>query len=418
MKRHLLYISSIFCLQICQGYELAHVAKTIKEEYCAKEVRTDFADKLFREVAAATDDFTKNLTCNDLQQFINQDYLDFMSLKATEYNPNIFIALVWPVVEEKDALLIEHFEEYFNVIGHKRILLDEKGARNFLSQIPGKASHPTGVELWFAPPFRNYNPMRAFLLECKQNDTDYEEMKGYLVKIFSNNQSYIDDFEAKHGQRAIQNLYCATVCKRKIRKAVKIDYALHITDEPKEALEIAQIVFNNRSLDCVKHSQYQNARGFSRFNHFMRELKHAANSMLNDIVVYNSAVLSAYGLRDCSDIDFFHDPRVFISHNFHPDLSNQNRFFPRNYVIVEDLKGKHYILEDCPNAFADEDLDATPLLSKRISIDELLYNPLKHFYYHGVRFASLDFMLYFKGKRGRPKDLNDVRLIKEHYINR
>ncbi len=417
MFRYLLCFFSIFYFQICHSYEFANIAKSILQEYNTKNVKTNFAKDLYKEVSNATENFTNNLTCNQLEQLINQEYIDFMSKKITEQNTNVLIALVWPVTVGNDNLILKHFEKYFNVIRQKRILLDAKGAKNFLSQIPTKATHPTGVDLWFSLPYRNYNPMRIFLLECKPNNTNYNEMKRYLVRIFSNNQRYIDNFETNHGRRAIQNLYSSTVCKREIRQAVNIDYAMHICDDHHEAKELAKLVFNNRSIDCIKYSQYDNIKNFAKFKRFMAKLKNKANNVMDDIVVYNSAVLSSYGLRDCGDIDFLHNPRIYLPHNYDPDLSNQNRFFKRNYVIVEDAN-KHYILEDCPNAFANENLDTTHLLIKKVSIDELIYNPLMHFYYHGVRFASLDFMLYFKEKRGRPKDIKDALLIKNHYLYR
>ena len=75
-------------------------------------------------------------------------------------------------------------------------------------------------------------------------------------------------------------------------------------------------------------------------------------------------------------------------------------------------------MKDIPHAFAKENLDTTPLLAKKTSIDELFYNPRKHFYYHGVKHATLEFMHYFKTKRGRAKDLRHTRLIEEHFASR
>ena len=136
-------------------------------------------------------------------------------------------------------------------------------------------------------------------------------------------------------------------------------------------------------------------------------------------VLWEETIKGLESSSDCSDIDFLHDPRVPILANMHPLLSNQNQFFKRNYVILEDFYGKHYILEDIPDALSSINLDQeTPSLRKKISIDDLLYNPHYYFHFHNLKFATLEFMHYFKEKRGRDKDRKDVQLMQEHFSNR
>jgi len=400
------------------GYNLAKNAKTILKEFETSKIRSNFGKELYSEVKKVTSNFTKNLTFEYLEQYLDLHYLDFLAKTAAKNNPNTHIALVWPVTVNHDRLINKIFNKYCNIIYSKRILLNQKEARNLLSQIPDKAKHPQGVNLWFQEPYTSYNPMRVYLIECKKNNTDYKQMKIYLTKIFSNNENYINSFEKKYGEKAIENLYTITICKREIRKAVNLEYAMHIEDTHKETMSLANILFNENSLDCLRYSNPDKLKTLSKYKKFTNLFKTKFTNNINNIIVYNSAVLSAYGLRDCNDIDFLHDPRISIPHNPHPDLSNQNKYFKKNYVILEKWNGKHYILEDCPNALNGINLDTSNLFKIKISIDELLYNPKYYFYFHGIKYATIDFMHYFKKKRGRSKDLNDVLLIENHFKNR
>ena len=401
------------------GYNFANVAKQVLHRFETQQIRSNFGNELYAEIEHATNNFTNNLTFEELKRKnVNPIYLDYMTTEIAATNKNSYMLVIWPVTVEKDELINQILNKYCNVISYKRILMNQQAARNFLNQIPEKATHSTGVELWFALPYRNYNPMRVYLIECKPNDTNLEIIRNYLTGIFSNNRKHIKDFEQTHGTRALQNLYTTTICKREIRKAVHIDHALHICDTTEETLELAQMLFNENSIKCLKFSNPQQVKTLSKFNTYTPMLKQKLGQSIDQLVVYNSAVLSAFGLRDCNDIDFLHDPRMAVQHNLHPQLSNQNQFFKRLYVILEDLDNHTYILEDCPQAFSNLNLDECSSFRKKISIDELLYNPKYYFYFHKVKYATLEFMHYFKKSRGRVKDLRDVKLMEEHFANR
>ncbi len=413
----LVFISLLYSSQAF-SYNFAGIANQILYTFETNKIRSNFGRELYAEIAKITNDFTENLTFEALEKYVDRSYLDYMSTEMIKNNSNTYVALIWPVTVGHDQTITRIFNKYCNIISSKRILLNDQGAKNFLAQIPSKASHPQGVDLWFQKPYSNYNPMRVYLLECKKNNTDYNQMKGYLTKIFNNNIAYIEQFERLYGKRAVENLYVTTKCKREIRETVKLGYAMHINDTHEETIHLGNIVFNENSIKCLKFSDSSKVKLLKRYNEYIPLLIEKLGNNIDKIVVYNSAVLSAYGLRDCGDIDFLHDPRISIPRNLHPQLSNQNQFFKRNYVILEDKEGKHYILEDIPHAFANVNLDASNLFKLKISIDELLYNPTYNFYFHGIKYATLEFMHYFKKKRGRAKDLQDVKLIEDHFLGR
>jgi hypothetical protein len=45
------------------------------------------------------------------------------------------------------------------------------------------------------------------------------------------------------------------------------------------------------------------------------------------------------------------------------------------------------------------------------TIDDIIYNPKNHFYYNGIKFASLDIVKSLKVNRWEEKDKIDVELI-------
>jgi hypothetical protein len=92
--------------------------------------------------------------------------------------------------------------------------------------------------------------------------------------------------------------------------------------------------------------------------------------------VDTGGVLSAYGLRNCSDFD------LILDKNF-----------------------------EAP--FIDWGLNNFTREKYGYNIDELLYNPRHHFYHKGIRFVSLAMVLEFKSKKGNQKDLADINLIQK-----
>ena len=100
----------------------------------------------------------------------------------------------------------------------------------------------------------------------------------------------------------------------------------------------------------------------------------------DDFCVDSSAVLSAYGLRDCRDIDFLHKENIgYLS----ADISCHNE------------EEKHY---------SD-------------TRGETIHNPSKHFYLFGVKFAGIEVVKQMKINRGEDKDKVDVKLIGNIEVN-
>ena len=112
-----------------------------------------------------------------------------------------------------------------------------------------------------------------------------------------------------------------------------------------------------------------------RINYFKNFL--TENKIENNNVVLDSGiVLSAYGLRESKEIDFF-------------VLNNPN---------LE----KHYNLIDNHD---------TELVYHRVKKEELIFNPKYYFHFKGLKFISFKQLYNMKLERSELKDLNDVKMM-------
>ena len=87
--------------------------------------------------------------------------------------------------------------------------------------------------------------------------------------------------------------------------------AVHSTDTHEEALRAAGYLLNANSIDLLNRAP---ARSFPRFERLVAAfLGWIAEHGLDrrEFCLDGSAVLAAYGVRDCADLDFLHHPQHF-----------------------------------------------------------------------------------------------------------
>lgn len=165
--------------------------------------------------------------------------------------------------------------------------------------------------------------------------------------------------------------------KKKIRDLFGIqNHSIHITDTHEEACRLSQIFFSNNSLHyLIKSNPYSD---MPRFRHLTAELKgwiHRNKYDAEDLCITSSSVMSAYGLRDGRDIDIL--SRTEIS-KIHP------------------LIGDH----------------ESELGMYGHTKQQILYDDNLHFWYDGLKYASLEVVRGLKRNRGEPKDHRDLELMK------
>ena len=162
-----------------------------------------------------------------------------------------------------------------------------------------------------------------------------------------------------------ENLETVKEMKAKIRALFNVgNHSVHINDTHEETVRIAKTVFNDNSIHFLNNRKNIS---FPNYKKLMGNIKPNDNE-----VITGSTVLSLYGLRDCKDIDL-------IYYN-NPPADSHNQYLKTHY---------------------------------KLTLDNIVNNPIYHLYYQGFKYVSLDVITYMKRVRNEPKDIVDVQLIEK-----
>jgi hypothetical protein len=162
-----------------------------------------------------------------------------------------------------------------------------------------------------------------------------------------------------------KNLETVKEMKKKIRALFNVgNHSVHINDSHEETVRIAKTVFNDNSIHFLNNRKNIS---FPKYKKLMTNMKPNDNE-----VITGSTVLSLYGLRDCKDIDL-------IYYN-NPPADSHNQYLETYY---------------------------------KLTLDDIINNPLYHLYYQGFKYVSLNVIKNMKKLRNEQKDIIDVNLIEK-----
>lgn len=366
------------------------------------EKNINYGYELYNSVKNATYNFTKNNTFFDIEGKIKQDYLDYMILQYCISNKNTFVIIVWPVTYTPDNIIYDIYNKYGNILYKKEIQLHGDGFKNILHFISDKHKHPLGMDLWFAEPHRTKNPLTIYIFETKNlNNISENEKITYLTKIFNNNRNHILQIRENSGLDGLNNLYITTKAKRECREGFKNknliapisfapdkQYSHHVNDEHYETIDLCRIIFNSNSIYAINNCNL-NFICDSFTNKYKTYLKFINNNKwgnVNDFCLNNSSTLCQFGIRKSRDIDYLHNETFLINKQI-PD---------------EEISSHNYIVKQF-----------------NLNINEIIYNPTKHFWFKGIKFITLNDLLSFKHLQKlnqNKKAENDYNLI-INYLN-
>ena len=268
---------------------------------------------------------------------VSSSILDVVATKFVEYADNLHIAFIWPTAKGHD----EKIEKIIpNIVYRKNVSLNPNGAHNLLSQI-------YYGEEWLGGVGDNFRGSQGKLVEC------FKSFEAVRVVAFQ-----------------AESLDEVLTIKDKIRDVFNIGkHSIHITDTKEEAVRVARVVFSDNSihfLNYAKPNQYISThRKIDIFKQFVEKNK----INLNDVVLDSGIVLSIYGLRECSDIDYFVDDNDKLKYN-------------------------------------DEELEYHD--EEKI---EMIFNPKYYFYFNDIKFISFNQVYRMKKNRAEEKDVNDCKIM-------
>lgn len=275
---------------------------------------------------------------------VSEKFLDAAANKFIEYADNVYVAFIWPSAKGRDDQLANVFS---NIVYRKDVKLTYTGAYNLLSQLYCQ-------ELWLGRPENNYSGVRAKLIECFKT---FEPVKVIAFR----SETHADVIALKERVRRMFNLG---------------KHSIHITDTKEEAIKAGRLVFNRNSLHFLNYAQPIRSQSFETQLLKIKQLIRYNDTIQQHIAFDSGIVLSLYGLRKASDIDYFLADGV-------------------NIVMVERGFESH----------------AQELVYHGVGKDDLIYDPDLYFYYEGIKFISFDQLYKMKRVRRGVKDLIDCELM-------
>lgn len=275
---------------------------------------------------------------------VPSEMLDVVATKFVEYADNVHMAFLWPTAKGNDKEIEKVIP---NIVYRKEMTLTPNGAHNLLSQI-------YYGEEWLGSVEDDFRGSKGKLVEC------FKTFEPLRIIAFQANS--LDD---------------VLKIKDKVREIFNVGkHSIHITDTKEEAIRVARVVFNDNSihfLNYAKPNRYISTHTkIDKFKEFI--VKNELD--VNDVVLDSGIVLSAYGLRESSDIDYFVDDN-------------------------EKLKYHNEELE-----YHDEELEYHD--EEKL---ELIYNPKNYFYFNDFKFISFNQLYKMKQNRAEEKDKNDFKMM-------
>jgi hypothetical protein len=272
---------------------------------------------------------------------------DAMALEYCTLKSNTYVATIFPSAVGKDEQIKRIIQEHSEIIYEKSVHLLNEGPINLIKQIYGN-------EDWLGNWSDNFIGARAKAAECFR----YNGLARVFV-IESDNLGKVIEAKAK-----IRNLF-------NIGK-----HSVHINDMHEETIRIAQMMLNDNSIHFLNYARPKNYGKFYQLLENYQGWLTEKNLDQECFCIDSSAVMAAYGIRKPGDLDFlYHGSDQIISGL--PDIESNN-----------DKQLYH----------------AKP-------VDDIIYNPENHFYYNGLKFATLDIVKNMKQNKGELKDLEDINKI-------
>ena len=277
---------------------------------------------------------------------LDDKYMDRTTIEYAKLKPNTRMVFLFPSANGKIDKVLQILNTLGKIFCYKSVALSYTGAFNLMRELYLE-------ETWVGNFNSNFSGYRHKQKLCYP---DYNPTYGFLVEF--------DDIDSSlRAKEAIRDLY-------KIGK-----HSVHINDTHEETVRLSKLIFNENSIHHLNNMKLVN---YVKFENCLQEFKNQfTDKDIDDYCVTASSTLSAYGLREGSDLDYLHsNPKILIDTN---GLIHSHN----DYGI-----GRYHL-----------------------DRDEIIHNPENHFYHRGVKFASLNIIKELKLKRNEPKDKVDIKLI-------
>ena len=282
-----------------------------------------------------------------LQKSCPIDVIEESAIEYCRIKNSVAIAFLFPSISNHDYA-VELISKNASVVYKKEIIITPKQGQNLFRQI------------YLGQPWLSW---------AKDNKNFINKTR--MCFPFMGNMTVIlfDDYKVSE----------LRLIKKEIRDFYKIgNHSIHITDSKEETLNASKIIFNKNSLNLIRLQR----KFLPNFHKYLFELKSwmAFNGIdPENICIDGSGVISAFGLRECRDLDFL---------------------FLGDESLLKSLPTKI----SCHNQIAD---------NYGYEIGEIIGDPRMHFWYLGVKFCCPEQIVQMKIKRNETKDKKDLILLRQ-----
>ena len=276
------------------------------------------------------------------------DIFDAMALEFCRLLPNIAIAVKFPAAKGRDDEVDRILSEHAAIFYRKAVTFENDGPVHLMRVLyedePWLGTYETdfdGARRKAGSCFHRRRPVQFFLL------------------------AYADQGELVQAKARVEGLFGRS------------NQSMHITNTRGEALRVAKLAFSNSSIRFV------NARSLQEMPAFYQLLSAYRNALAcvedtDDFCIDGSAVMAAYGIRDCAEIEY-------ISHGDRQLNAGSDALIGYHKEYGEHYPGK--------------------------TLDDIVFHHCNHFYLNGMKFVSLGNVREWKRARDEPEDQVDVAFI-------
>jgi len=188
------------------------------------------------------------------------------------------------------------------------------------------------------------------------------------------------------------------------------DY-LHVNDSFQECINYGYLFLHKNTIDFVKHQHSWRlmllTKGQILFNKFCKILFLLPLAERNKIMLMSSSVLFSYGIRNMNDIDGIVTDDININKKIVDNFQkNEIDIYYGKINNIKDIIPNIEILLGWEN-----ELNRRAMLFGASNYNELINNPIHHYYFMGVKMLKLDYDIIIRKSRKRPAQLTDLLII-------
>ena len=323
---------------------LREIIPLVLNKYETMGLKIHFLDQIKAKFSACKSENFSQIFCEKELDFLAHEFCKFMN--------NSHVVIIWPKALQSFKYITDEINQFGKVIYARKINLKNKALPYLIQNIPEKADNV------------------AFHLEQYFNN----QSSGNVIAVLC----------------TFPDLATAVKCKLTIRQHLNLNppmSTLHIADTQEQSIMLAQIVFNQNTINYLNSSLPFSK--YEKFNFLFKQYKEIINNLNFDqdlFCVDGSSILAMHGIRDIN-VDF-----DFLS------------YFPQ--LDLPPTKYKLDALELGPM-----DVHNQAWINAHVNPIETIFDPNYYFYYEGFKFTTLERIRLFKFNQNRELDQKDVKEI-------